>query len=218
MVDIPLHFKTISELTLLIKERKISSVELTSYFLERIRNLNPTLNAYSLICDDRALKKAQKIDKIIKNGGKLGPLAGVPFAVKNLFDIKGNVTLAGSKINYNNKVAKQDAILIRRMERDGAILLGATSMGEFAYDFTGENIHFGNCQNPHNLGYMSGGSSSGSASATSAGIAPISLGSDTNGSIRVPASFCGIFGLKPTYGRLPRTGTCLLYTSPSPRD
>ena len=128
MVDTPLHFKTISELTLLIKERKISSVELTSYFLERIRNLNPTLNAYSLICDDRALKKAQKIDKIIKNGGKLGPLAGVPFAVKNLFDIKGNVTLAGSKINYNNKVAKQDAILIRRMERDGAILLGATCL------------------------------------------------------------------------------------------
>lgn len=207
MVETPLHFKTISELTLLIKERKITSVELTSYFLERIRNLNPTLKAYSLICDDRALKKAQQIDKIIKNGGKLGPLAGVPFAVKNLFDIKGNVTLAGSKINYNNKVAKQDATLIRRMERDGAILLGATSMGEFAYDFTGENIHFGNCQNPHKLGHMSGGSSSGSASATSAGIAPISLGSDTNGSIRVPASFCGIFGLKPTYGRLPRTGT-----------
>src|SRR5262249_34041983 len=111
------------------------------------------------------------------------------------------------KINRERAPAARDALLIERMEQAGAILLGTLNMGEFAYDFTGENLHDGACRNPHDPTHMTGGSSSGCGSAPGPGLAPISLGSDTNGSIRIPASLCGIFGLKPTYGRLPRTGT-----------
>lgn len=129
----------------------------------------------------------------------------MPFAAKNLFDITGLPTRAGAKINRERPSASRDAVLIERLTEADAVLLGGLNMGEYAYDFTGENAHDGPCRNPHDLSRMAGGSSSGSGAATAAGLAPISLGSDTNGSIRVPSSFCGIFGLKPTYGRLPRT-------------
>ncbi len=136
-----------------------------------------------------------------------GPLAGVPFAVKNLFDIAGLPTLAGSRINREHPPAAADAVLIQRLEAAGAILVGALNMGEYAYDFTGENCHDGPSRNPHDPARMTGGSSGGSGGAVAGGLVPIALGSDTNGSIRVPSSFCGLFGLKPTYGRLPRTGS-----------
>ena len=135
---------------------------------------------------------------------KVGPLAGVPFAVKNLFDVKGLPTRAGSKINRDRAVASRDATLIERLEAAGAVLVGALNMGEYAYDFTGENIHDGPSRNPHDTTRMTGGSSGGSGSAVGAALVPLALGSDTNGSIRVPSSFCGVFGLKPTYGRLSR--------------
>jgi aspartyl-tRNA(Asn)/glutamyl-tRNA(Gln) amidotransferase subunit A len=135
------------------------------------------------------------------------PIAGVPFAAKNLFDIAGMPTLAGSKINRDAPPASRDATLIERLEAAGAVLVGALNMGEYAYDFTGENLHDGPSRNPHDLGRMAGGSSGGSAAAVAGGLVPLSLGSDTNGSIRVPASLCGVFGLKPTYGRLSRAGT-----------
>src|SRR6516225_9214104 len=135
---------------------------------------------------------------------KIGPLAGVPFAVKNLFDVKGLATRAGSRINRDLPPAGRDATLIERMEAAGAVLVGALNMGEYAYDFTGENVHDGPSRNPHDPTRMSGGSSGGSGSPVGAALVPIALGSDTNGSIRVPSSFCGIFGLKPTYGRLSR--------------
>ena len=128
----------------------------------------------------------------------------MPFAVKNLFDVKGLSTRAGSKINRDLKPALRDATLIERMEAAGAILVGALNMGEYAYDFTGENVHDGPSRNPHDPSRMTGGSSGGSGSAVGGALVPIALGSDTNGSIRVPSSFCGIFGLKPTYGRLSR--------------
>ena len=176
-------------------------------YLERIQKLNPTLNAYTTVTTQRAQMTADKADARLAAGEKIRPLEGVPFAVKNLYDIKGITTLAGSKINADNPPANTDAILIERLEDAGAILLGGLAMGEYAYDFTGENAHYGNCANPWAPERMSGGSSSGSGSACAGGIAAITLGSDTNGSIRVPASFCGIFGLKPTYGRLPRTGS-----------
>jgi aspartyl-tRNA(Asn)/glutamyl-tRNA(Gln) amidotransferase subunit A len=131
----------------------------------------------------------------------------VPFAVKNLFDIEGLPAVAGSKINRVRAPAKRDAALIAHLEAAGAILVGALNMGEYAYDFTGENVHDGPSRNPHDFARMSGGSSGGSGAAVAAGLVPLALGSDTNGSIRVPSSLCGIFGLKPTYGRLPRTGT-----------
>ncbi|WP_245929216.1 AtzE family amidohydrolase [Agarilytica rhodophyticola] len=190
-----------------VSEKTLSAKEIVNHYLERIETLNPSLNAYSSILSQRAKQRAAEIDQDISRGINPGPLAGVPFAVKNLFDIAGEITLAGSKINANNPPAKVDAKLIQQLEKAGAILLGGLSMGEYAYDFTGENAHYGNCANPWSLSSMSGGSSSGSGSATAAAIAPLSLGSDTNGSIRVPASLCGIFGLKPTYGRLSRTGT-----------
>jgi aspartyl-tRNA(Asn)/glutamyl-tRNA(Gln) amidotransferase subunit A len=172
--------------------------------LANIRERNPTLNAFTAVTADRALAKAQSVDAARAAGRPLGPLAGVPFAVKNLFDVAGIPTLAGSKINRDRAPATVDSPLIARLEAAGAILVGALNMGEYAYDFTGENIHDGPSRNPHDTAHMTGGSSGGSGGAVAGGLVPISLGSDTNGSIRVPSSFCGLFGLKPTYGRLSR--------------
>ncbi len=184
-----------------------SAEAVVSTTLARTTTINPKLNAFTSILSERASNRALYIDKEIAAGKPVGPLAGVPFAVKNLFDVRGEITLAGSKINQNNTAANTDAVLIQKLESAGAILIGSLNMGEYAYDFTGENCHYGNCHNPWRANTMSGGSSSGSGSATAAGLVPIALGSDTNGSIRVPASLCGIFGLKPTYGRLSRRGT-----------
>ncbi|WP_223476516.1 AtzE family amidohydrolase [Oricola indica] len=175
--------------------------------LVRTEKLNPSLNGFTAITAERALSRADSVDADIAAGRDPGPLAGVPFAVKNLFDVKGLSTLAGSKINRDLPPAGEDATLIRRMEAAGAILTGALNMGEYAYDFTGQNVHDGASRNPHDPDHMSGGSSGGSGTATASGMVPITLGSDTNGSIRVPSSLCGLFGLKPTYGRLSRGGT-----------
>ena len=127
--------------------------------------------------------------------------------MKNLIDVAGLPTLAGSKINRDHPPAMADAPLVQRLEAAGAILVGALNMGEYAYDFTGENVHDRPSRNPHDLAHMTGGSSGGSGSAVGGGLVPLALGSDTNGSIRVPSSFCGLFGLKPTYGRLTRAGS-----------
>ncbi len=175
--------------------------------LERIAQRNDALGALTDVLATRALETAQEIDSKIARHEAAGPLAGVPFVAKNLFDIAGLPTQAGSKINRDRSPASADARLIRNLEAAGAILVGAANMGEYAYDFTGENAHDGPSRNPHDLSRMSGGSSGGSASAVASGMVPLSLGSDTNGSIRVPSSFCGLFGLKPTYGRLSRHGT-----------
>ena len=128
----------------------------------------------------------------------------MPFAVKNLFDVAGLPTRAGSKINRELPPAERDSPLIARLEAAGAVLVGALNMGEYAYDFTGENVHDGPSRNPHDTARMTGGSSGGSGGAVAGRLVPLALGSDTNGSIRVPSSLCGIFGLKPTYGRLSR--------------
>jgi AtzE family amidohydrolase len=182
---------------------KTSAVTVIENTLARIEARNPVLNAFTAVTPERARAKARAVDAAPKKG----PLAGVPFAVKNLFDIEGVATVAGSKINRAYAAAKKDATLIARLEAAGAVLVGALNMGEYAYDFTGENVHDGPSRNPHDLSRMSGGSSGGSGSAVGGGMVPLALGSDTNGSIRVPSSFCGIFGLKPTYGRLSRAHT-----------
>jgi AtzE family amidohydrolase len=183
----------------------LSAVSVVDAALARIEALNPNLNAFTAVMAERARARARAIDA---TGDKTPmPLAGVPFAVKNLFDIEGVVTAAGSKINRTYPPAKSDSPLIARLETAGAVLVGALNMGEYAYDFTGENVHDGPSRNPHDLNRMSGGSSGGSGSAVGGGMVPLALGSDTNGSIRVPSSLCGIFGLKPTYGRLTRAGT-----------
>jgi AtzE family amidohydrolase len=171
--------------------------------LAAIKAGDSRINAFTAVLEERALKRAKEVDA----AGLKGPLAGMPFAAKNLFDIKGLATLAGSKINRDRPPAAADATLVTRLEQAGAILVGALNMDEYAYGFSTENTHYGPTRNPHDPERVAGGSSGGSAAAVAAGLVPLSLGSDTNGSIRVPASFCGTWGLKPTYGRLSRAGT-----------
>ncbi|MBL6458601.1 AtzE family amidohydrolase [Belnapia sp. T6] len=174
--------------------------------LARCAARGPEVNAFTALLPDRALAAAEAMDRRIAAGELVGPLAGLPFAAKNLFDLAGIPTLAGSRIRRDAPPAGRDAFLVRQLEAAGAICLGALNMDEFAYGFTTENSHDGPCRNPHDTGRIAGGSSGGSGAAVAAGLVPLSLGTDTNGSIRVPASLNGIFGVKPTYGRLSRHG------------
>jgi 1-carboxybiuret hydrolase len=190
-----------------VRSGAASAREATSAALARIEALNRALGAFTDVTAARALMKAEAIDAARARGESLGPLAGAPFAVKNLYDVEGLPTRAGSKINRERTPAGKDATLISRLEGAGAVLVGALNMGEYAYDFTGQNSHDGPSRNPHDLDRMTGGSSGGAGAAVAGGLVPIALGSDTNGSIRVPSSFCGVFGLKPTYARLSRAGT-----------
>jgi AtzE family amidohydrolase len=196
-----------AEIAAAVRAGSLSAVEVTEEALDLVGRKNAEVGAFTTVTTVRALRDAQAIDRRRRDGELLGPLAGVPYAVKDLFDIEGVTTLAGSKINRTHPPAAADAVLVQRMSAAGAVLLGGLNMGEFAYDFTGENAHNGPSRNPIDTSRMTGGSSGGSAAAVAAGFVPVSLGSDTNGSIRVPSSFCGLYGLKPTYGRLPRTGT-----------
>jgi amidase/aspartyl-tRNA(Asn)/glutamyl-tRNA(Gln) amidotransferase subunit A len=175
--------------------------------LARIAATDSSLNAFTEVLAERARTRAVSLDRMPAAERARLPLAGVPFAVKNLFDIEGLRTLAGSRIERDRAPAARDAILIRRLEAAGAVLVGALNMDEYAYGFTTENSHAGPTRNPHDFTRIAGGSSGGSGAAVAAGQVPLTLGSDTNGSIRVPASLCGVFGLRPTYGRLPRTGS-----------
>lgn len=193
-----------TEIAEAVKAGQVTARAVTEAALKRIERHNPMLGAFTEVTAARALEQAELVDSKIRNAMDPGPLAGVPFAVKNLYDIKGIATRAGSKINRDNPPAARDATLVTRLEAAGAVLLGALNMDEYAYGFTGENAHDGPSRNPHGLDHMTGGSSAGPAAAVAGGLVPLSLGSDTNGSIRVPASFCGLFGLKPTYGRLSR--------------
>ncbi len=199
-----LSWATSSAIAKAVASGAATASSVTEATLARIARLNPTLNAFTTVTAERARARAKAIDAADKS--KL-PLAGVPFAVKNLFDIAGIPTVAGSKINRAHAPAKKDSPLIARLEAAGAVLVGALNMGEYAYDFTGENLHDGPSRNPHDITRMSGGSSGGSGSAVGGGLVPLALGSDTNGSTRVPSSLCGIFGLKPTYGRLTRANS-----------
>jgi len=190
-----------------VRRREITAAEITEAALATVNQQNHRLNAFTAVLPERARAEAVRVDVDIAAGHKPGPLAGVPFAVKNLFDVKGLSTLAGSKIRRDVPPAQQDASLIRRLAQAGAVLLGALNMDEFAYGFVTENAHYGATHNPYDTARIAGGSSGGSAAAVAGGLVPLALGSDTNGSIRVPASLCGIFGLKPTYGRLSRAGS-----------
>ncbi len=203
----PDHHASAADIAAAIADGRVTAQQVVENTLARIAATNPQLNAFTHVTAERARAKAAAIDAAKARGEKLPPLAGVPYAVKNLFDIKDLATIAGSKINRFHPAAARDASLIEKMDEAGAILVGALNMGEYAYDFTGENVHDGPSRNPHDLSRMSGGSSGGSGSAVGGAMVPLALGSDTNGSIRVPSSFCGIFGLKPTYGRLSRART-----------
>jgi AtzE family amidohydrolase len=185
---------------------RVSAEAVISETFRRIVRDDHAINAFTAVLADQALADARKLDADIAAHRPVGPLAGVPFAVKNLYDIEGLTTLAGSIVRKDEPPAGADAPLVARLKAAGAILVGALNMDEFAYGFVTENHHYGPTRNPHDLNRVSGGSSGGSAAAVAAGIVPLSLGSDTNGSIRVPAGLCGVFGLKPTFGRLDRTG------------
>lgn len=192
-----------------VRARRASAETTVRDALERIAARDGALNCFTDVVAERAMGTARRIDAIVAGGGDPGPLAGVPFAVKNLYDVAGLRTLAGSIINRDHAPAPRDAAAVRALERAGAVLVGALNMDEYAFGFTTENTHYGPTRNPHDPARVAGGSSGGSAAAVAAGLVPLALGSDTNGSIRVPAAFCGVFGLKPTYGRLSRVGVAL---------
>ena len=196
-----------------IRNREITAIEVIEKTLEQIEQRNNKLNCFTTVTPERAIAQALEIDQMIAQGQDPGVLAGVPFAVKNLFDIEGIITLAGSKINRDNPPATEDATAITKLQTAGAILVGALNMDEYAYGFVTENSHYGATPNPHDPSRIVGGSSGGSAAAVAADLVTLTLGSDTNGSIRVPAALAGVYGFKPTYGRLSRRGVFLFASS-----
>ena len=196
-----------------IRAGSLSALTVISATLARITARNRALNCFTAITAERAWEEASQIALAHAQGDRLGSLAGVPFAVKNLFDVAGLTTLAGSKINADNPPARRDATAVTRLKQAGAVLVGTLNMDEYACGFTTENSHYGVTLNPHDQTRLAGGSSGGSAAAVAAGLVPLTLGSDTNGSIRIPAALCGVYGFKPTYGRLSRAGTVLFASS-----
>ena len=189
-----------------IRSGATSARSVAEQTLADIAARNAQSNSFTLVTRERALAQADAIDGAVARGERLPPLAGVPFAVKNLYDIDGEVTTAGSVVNRSLPAASADAALVERLTQAGAVLVGALNMDEYAYGFSTENSHDGPARNPHDRSRIAGGSSGGSAAAVADRLVPLTLGTDTNGSIRVPASLCGVFGLKPTYGRLTRRG------------
>ncbi|TWO70920.1 AtzE family amidohydrolase [Caenimonas sedimenti] len=196
-----------AELLRAVASGERSAREVCDAAIARVEATDPQVNAFTERGWTRARAEADAVDASRARGDVLPPLAGLPYAVKNLFDLEGVITLAGSKINRDLPPAREDAVLVQRLKAAGAVLVGALNMDEYAYGFTTENTHYGPTRNPHDLTRMSGGSSGGSGAAVAAGQVPLTLGSDTNGSIRVPSSLCGVWGLKPTFGRLSRRGS-----------
>ncbi|MEN4672360.1 AtzE family amidohydrolase [Pantoea agglomerans] len=190
-----------------IQQGEISALEVAKRTLQAVEQHNPALNAWTEVTGPRMLKEASAIDAQRQRGATLPPLAGIPYAVKNLFDVAGHTTLAGASLFSDRPAARADAFAVDKLRRSGALLSGMLNMDAYAYGFTTENSHYGATHNPRDLSRVAGGSSGGSAAAVAAGLVHFSLGTDTNGSIRVPASLCGIFGLKPTFGRLSRSGS-----------
>jgi aspartyl-tRNA(Asn)/glutamyl-tRNA(Gln) amidotransferase subunit A len=196
---------TIKDLSQLISSGNISPIDLVEATLERISTLNPKLNAFITILDKSARKDAKNADSMIKQGKYRGPLHGIPVSLKDLIYVKGERSTSGSKI-LSNFVPQYDSTVVKRLKEAGAIIVGLNNTHEFACGITNINPHYGSSKNPWDINRMSGGSSGGSAVAVSAGMTPVSIGTDTSGSIRVPSSLCGLFGLKPTYGRVSKYG------------
>ena len=186
-----------------IKRRKISPVEVIKTFLERIESINPTVNAYVTVTADSALAEAQRAEKAVMKGEELGPLHGVPVSVKDLIFTKGVRTTLGCKL-LEDLVPEEDATNVARLKKAGAILLGKTNTSEFGFKPLTDNLLFGATRNPWNLDKTSGGSSGGAAAAVASGLGPLAVGADGGGSIRIPSSCCGVFGIKPQLGRVPR--------------
>jgi aspartyl-tRNA(Asn)/glutamyl-tRNA(Gln) amidotransferase subunit A len=196
----PLPFPTLLAASQAIHAKQISPLELTQICLQRIEAINPQVNAFISVTADSALAEARTATEEIAHGQYRGVLHGIPLAIKDLFDVRGVATTAGSPLLKHN-IAAEDAFVIKQLRETGAIFLGKLNMHEWALGVTGVNPHFGPSRNPWNTAYITGGSSSGSGGALAAGLCYGSLGSDTGGSIRIPASLCGVVGLKPTYGQ-----------------
>jgi aspartyl-tRNA(Asn)/glutamyl-tRNA(Gln) amidotransferase subunit A len=203
---------TIKDLSKLISTREISPVDLIEATLERIAKLNPTLNAFITVLEDSARRDAKNAELLIKEGKYKGPLHGIPISLKDLIYVRGVKSTSGSKI-LSNFIPEYDSTVVRKLKDAGAIIVGMNNTHEFACGITNINPHYGSSKNPWDINRMSGGSSGGSAVAVSAGMTPVSIGTDTSGSIRVPSSLCGLFGLKPTYGRVSKYGVQELASS-----
>lgn len=201
----PLLFLPVSELAKKIQTKEISSVELTKLFLQHSHALNPKLNAYISFRDEKALEDAAKMDAEIAAGNYRGPLHGIPMAIKDNIYIGNEVTTMASKY-HENFVSEDDASVVENLKNAGVVLIGKLNMHEYAWGITNNSPHFGPVKNPWNLSKIPGGSSGGTGAAVSAGMTPVSLGTDTAGSIRIPSSACGIVGLKPTHGLVPKYG------------
>jgi aspartyl-tRNA(Asn)/glutamyl-tRNA(Gln) amidotransferase subunit A len=196
---------TITEAARALRERRITSAALTRSALDQIGRLNPALNAFLTVLPERAAERAAQADRELASSLDRGPLHGIPVAVKDLFAMRGVQCTAGSIIH--NEIPASDAAVIEKLETAGAVILGTLNLHELAYGVTSENPHFGAVRNPWNRNHSAGGSSGGSAAAVAAGLAFAALGTDTGGSIRIPAAFCGTVGFKPTYGLVSRLGT-----------
>jgi aspartyl-tRNA(Asn)/glutamyl-tRNA(Gln) amidotransferase subunit A len=201
-----LAFLSIEEASRLLRWREISPVDLAQAALARIERLNPRVNAFLTVVAEAAMRQARAAERELQRGKPKTPLYGIPIALKDNFYTRGIRTTAGSKI-LGDFVPKEDSDVAARLASAGAILLGKTNMHEFAYGITSENPHYGPVHNPWALERISGGSSGGSAAAVATGMCFASVGTDTGGSIRVPAALCGIVGLKPTYGLVSAAGT-----------
>ncbi|MGE4617364.1 MAG: Asp-tRNA(Asn)/Glu-tRNA(Gln) amidotransferase subunit GatA [Gammaproteobacteria bacterium] len=196
--------RTATAISAALENREFSSVEITRHYLDRIATIDDTLNSYITVCEDRALDQARAADGI-RAAGRASILTGVPYANKDIFCTKETRTSCGSRM-LDNFIAPYNATVVEHLNREGMVMLGKTNMDEFAMGSSNETSYYGPVRNPWDLERVPGGSSGGSAAAVAAGLAPVATGTDTGGSIRQPAAFCGICGLKPTYGRVSRFG------------
>ncbi|KXB02015.1 amidase [candidate division MSBL1 archaeon SCGC-AAA261F19] len=190
------------EISNAIKREELSPIEVIDALIEHIKEYNPKINAIVTLAEDKARKSAKKVKKALKEGKELGPLSGVPLTVKDLESTKGIRTTFGSKL-FENNVPEEDTIVVERSKKAGAVILGKTNTPEFGMIAVTDNLLFGHTRNPWDLSRTCGGSSGGSAAGVAAGMGPVATGSDAGGSIRIPSSLCGVYGMKPSFGRIP---------------